>query len=131
MASSENDGDTVQIVINSLKAAGVKVVFGIPGAKIDSLFNALYDEESIRLVVCRHEQNAAFMAGVVGKLTNVPGVCIVTSGPGTSNLPTGLITATDEGMMNAFSISVTYNLGLNPDMYTRKKDLQWWPSLAR
>ncbi|ELQ41866.1 acetolactate synthase [Pyricularia oryzae] len=97
MASSENDGDTVQIVINSLKAAGVKVVFGIPGAKIDSLFNALYDEESIRLVVCRHEQNAAFMAGVVGKLTNVPGVCIVTSGPGTSNLPTGLITATDEG----------------------------------
>ncbi|OIW34834.1 acetolactate synthase [Coniochaeta ligniaria NRRL 30616] len=90
--------ETVQIAVDSLLAAGVKYVFGVPGAKIDSLFNALLDHPEIRLVVCRHEQNAAFIAGAVGKLTGRPGVCIVTSGPGTSNLVTGLVTANDEGM---------------------------------
>src|SRR4051812_7064876 len=90
--------ETVQIVIDSLLAAGVKYVFGVPGAKIDSVFNALLDHPEIRLVVCRHEQNAAFIAAAVGKLTGRPGVCIVTSGPGTSNLVTGLVTANDEGM---------------------------------
>jgi len=89
--------DTVQILIQSLINAGVKYVFGVPGAKIDSVFNALLDHLQIKLIVCRHEQNAAFIAGAIGKLTGVPGVCLVTSGPGTSNLVTGLITATDEG----------------------------------
>src|SRR4051812_20344867 len=89
--------ETVQIVIDSLLAAGVKYVFGVPGAKIDSVFNALIDHPEIKLVVCRHEQNAAFIAAAVGKLSSRPGVCIATSGPGTSNLVTGLITATDEG----------------------------------
>ncbi|KAK0712659.1 acetolactate synthase [Lasiosphaeria miniovina] len=89
--------ETVQIVIDSLLAAGVKYVFGVPGAKIDSVFNALIDHPEIKLVVCRHEQNAAFIAAAIGRLTDRPGVCIATSGPGTSNLVTGLITATDEG----------------------------------
>lgn len=89
--------ETVQILIQSLLNAGVKYVFGVPGAKIDSLFNALLDHPEIKLIVCRHEQNAAFIAGAIGKLSGVPGVCIVTSGPGTSNLVTGLVTATDEG----------------------------------
>jgi acetolactate synthase-1/2/3 large subunit len=90
--------ETVQIAVDSLVAAGVKYVFGVPGAKIDSVFNALLDHPEIKVVVCRHEQNAAFIAGAVGKLTGRPGVCIVTSGPGTSNLVTGLVTANDEGM---------------------------------
>lgn len=89
--------DTVDILIDSLKAAGVKYVFGVPGAKIDSVFNALIDHPDIQLVVCRHEQNAAFIAAAMGKVTGIPGVCIATSGPGTSNLVTGLVTATDEG----------------------------------
>ncbi|KAK0612201.1 thiamine diphosphate-binding protein [Immersiella caudata] len=89
--------ETVQVVIDSLLAAGVKYVFGVPGAKIDSVFNALIDHPEIKLIVCRHEQNAAFIAAAIGKLTGRPGVCIATSGPGTSNLVTGLITATDEG----------------------------------
>lgn len=89
--------ETVQVVIESLLNAGVKYVFGVPGAKIDSVFNALLDHPEIKVVVCRHEQNAAFIAAAVGKLTGRPGVCIVTSGPGTSNLVTGLVTATDEG----------------------------------
>ena len=89
--------ETVQVVIDSLLAAGVKYVFGIPGAKIDSLFDALLDHPDIKLVVCRHEQNAAFIAAAVGRMTGRPGVCIATSGPGTSNLVTGLVTANDEG----------------------------------
>ncbi|KAJ4227876.1 hypothetical protein NW757_014156 [Fusarium falciforme] len=89
--------DTVNTAIDSLLAAGVKYVFGVPGAKIDSIFNALVDHKEIKVVVCRHEQNAAFIAGAVGKITGRPGVCIAISGPGTSNLVTGLVTATDEG----------------------------------
>jgi catabolic acetolactate synthase len=90
--------DTVDILIDSLAAAGVKYVFGVPGAKIDSVFNGLRNHPDIKLVVCRHEQNAAFIAAAVGKITGIPGVCIATSGPGTSNLVTGLVTANDEGM---------------------------------
>lgn len=79
-----------------LENLGVTHVFGIPGAKIDALFIALLDSK-IELVVCRHEQNAAFMAATMGRITGRVGVCIVTSGPGVSNLATGLITATSEG----------------------------------
>lgn len=89
--------ETVDIVIDSLVAAGVQYVFGVPGAKIDSVFNGLIDRPEIKVIICRHEQNAAFIAGAIGKLTGKPGVCIATSGPGTSNLVTGLVTANDEG----------------------------------
>lgn len=59
-------------------------------------FDVLHDEGP-RLIVCRHEQNAAFMAAAIGRLTGRPGVCLVTSGPGTGNLVTGAATATTEG----------------------------------
>ena len=85
------------LLVESLRAAGVKYVFGIPGAKIDAVFNALLDHPDIKLIVCRHEQNAGFMAAAVGRLTGTPGVCIATSGPGASNLCTALATATTEG----------------------------------
>jgi acetolactate synthase-1/2/3 large subunit len=79
-----------------LELQKVPYVFGIPGAKIDAVFDALLDR-SPQVIVCRHEQNAAFMAAAVGRLTGSPGVCIATSGPGASNLVTGLATATTEG----------------------------------
>ena len=85
-----------QLVVKCLEAQGVEYVFGIPGAKIDSVFNALEDSP-IQLILCRHEQNAAFMAAAYGRLTGRPGVVLVTSGPGVSNLATGLLTATTEG----------------------------------
>ena len=85
-----------QVVVNSLKRHGVKYVFGIPGAKIDKVFDALLDS-SIQTIVCRHEQNAAFIAGGIGRLTGRAGVAIATSGPGVSNLTTGLATANSEG----------------------------------
>ncbi|KYD06468.1 Acetolactate synthase, catabolic [Bacillus atrophaeus] len=85
-----------ELVVDCLVEQGVTHVFGIPGAKIDAVFDALQDKGP-ELIVCRHEQNAAFMAAAVGRLTGKPGVCLVTSGPGASNLATGLLTANTEG----------------------------------
>src|SRR6202046_3386154 len=84
------------IVVRTLEQQGVKWVFGVPGAKIDKVFNTLVDS-SIQTVVCRHEQNAAFIAGGIGRMTGKAGVAIATSGPGVSNLTTGLATANTEG----------------------------------
>ncbi|EGP4714863.1 acetolactate synthase AlsS [Enterococcus faecium] len=83
-------------VVESLVNHHVDYVFGIPGAKIDGVFNELEDQGP-ELIVTRHEQNAAFMAQAIGRITGEPGVVIATSGPGASNLATGLVTATAEG----------------------------------
>jgi len=85
-----------KLVVRALEAQGVTHVFGVPGAKIDSVFDALVDSK-IETVVCRHEQNAAFIAGGIGRMTGKAGVAIATSGPGVSNLTTGLATANSEG----------------------------------
>ncbi|QES89027.1 acetolactate synthase AlsS [Rhizosphaericola mali] len=84
------------LVVKTLEQQKVKQVFGIPGAKIDPVFDELVDH-GIPLIVCRHEQNAAFMAAAIGRITGNPGVCMTTSGPGATNLVTGLATATTEG----------------------------------
>ena len=84
------------LLVQSLAAQGVEYVFGIPGAKIDKVFDTLVDS-NIKTVVCRHEQNAAFIAGGIGRMTGKAGVALVTSGPGCSNLVTGLATANSEG----------------------------------
>jgi acetolactate synthase-1/2/3 large subunit len=84
------------VVVETLEQHDVKWVFGVPGAKIDKVFNTLVDS-SIKTVVCRHEQNAAFIAGGIGRMTGKAGVAIATSGPGVSNLVTGLATANTEG----------------------------------
>ena len=93
MATSQT---SAQLLVGSLIKQDVQFIFGIPGGKIMPVFDVLNDEGP-RLIVCRHEQNAAFMAGAIGRLTGRPGVCLVTSGPGTGNLVTGAATATTEG----------------------------------
>ncbi|HTT40832.1 MAG TPA: acetolactate synthase AlsS [Burkholderiales bacterium] len=85
-----------ELVVKHLEAQKVTHVFGVPGAKIDGVYDALHDS-SIQTVVCRHEQNASFIAQGIGRLTGKAGVCLVTSGPGTTNLVTGFATATSEG----------------------------------
>lgn len=85
-----------EIIVDSLSEHGVEYIFGIPGAKVDKLFDVLVDKGP-KLVLCRHEQNAGFMAAMMGRLTGIPGVCLATSGPGVTNLLTPLITATTEG----------------------------------
>ncbi len=94
MASKTKTG--ADVVVETLEAQGVMHVFGVPGAKIDKVFDRLRDS-NIKTVVCRHEQNAAFIAGGIGRMTGKAGVAIVTSGPGVSNLVTGLATANSEG----------------------------------
>src|ERR1700756_5422779 len=84
------------VLVETLEAHGVTHVFGVPGAKIDKVFDRLCDSK-IKTVVCRHEQNAAFIAGGIGRMTGKAGVALVTSGPGCSNLVTGLATANSEG----------------------------------
>lgn len=84
------------VIVDSLTNLGVEYAFGIPGAKIDRVFDTLEDKGP-KLIVTRHEQNAAFMAAGIGRLTGEPGVVLATSGPGASNLATGLVTATAEG----------------------------------
>lgn len=86
---------SAQRVVDTLDAFGVRYIFGVPGAKIDAVYDCLLDGGP-ELVICRHEQNAAFMAAAVGRLTGTPGAVLVTSGPGTSNLSTGLLTANTE-----------------------------------
>lgn len=85
-------------IVASLKQHGVDKVFGIPGAKIDRLFEKLEHEPGApELIVTRHEQNAAFMAQAYARLTDKTGVVVATSGPGVGNLATGLMTAQAEG----------------------------------
>ena len=84
------------LIVDSLINHKVDYVFGIPGAKIDRVFDTLEDKGP-QLIVARHEQNAAFMAQGIGRITGKPGVVLTTSGPGVSNLATGLVTATAEG----------------------------------
>src|SRR4051812_39686563 len=85
-----------ELIVRALEAQGTTHVFGVPGAKIDAVFDALVDSK-IKTVLCRHEQNAAFIAGGIGRMTGKAGVAIATSGPGVSNLTTGLATANSEG----------------------------------
>lgn len=88
------------MIIDSLKNHNVPYVFAIPGAKIDRVFDRLAhsdDPKTPQLIVARHEQNAAFMAAGIGRITGKPGVVITTSGPGASNLATGMVTAQAEG----------------------------------
>jgi len=87
-------------IIDSLVNHDVKYVFGVPGAKIDRVFERLEhptNEKAPQLIITRHEQNAAFMAQGIGRITGKPGIVLTTSGPGVSNLATGLVTATAEG----------------------------------
>jgi thiamine pyrophosphate-dependent acetolactate synthase large subunit-like protein len=95
------------LLVKSLEAQGVEYVFGIPGAKIDKVFDTLLDS-TIKTVVCRHDPNAAFIAGGIGRMTGKVGVALVTSGPGCSNLVTGLATANSEGDPVVAGIPVDY-----------------------
>src|SRR5712691_8301680 len=81
-----------QIVCEVLKREGVKVVFGIPGGANLPLNDAL-GLSGIRFVLTRHEQGASHMADGYARATGKAGVCVATSGPGATNLVTGLATA--------------------------------------
>jgi acetolactate synthase I/II/III large subunit len=83
-----------QILVDQLKIHGVELAFCVPGESYLAVLDALYDaRDAIRLVVCRQEGGAAYMAEAYGKLTGRPGICMVTRGPGAANASVGIHTA--------------------------------------
>ena len=82
-----------RLVIDALKAENVEIVFGFPGGVVIPVFDALYGERDLRLVLARHEQGAVHAADGYARSTGRVGVCLVTSGPGATNTVTGLATA--------------------------------------
>ena len=81
-----------KILIESLKREGVEVIFGYPGGQVLHIFDALYDED-IKFILTRHEQGAAHAADGYSRATGKVGVCLATSGPGATNLTTGIANA--------------------------------------
>lgn len=82
-----------EIVIDALCREGVDTAFGILGGAILPVFDVLYDTPEINFILTRHEQGAAHMADGYARATGKTGVCIATSGPGATNLVTGIATA--------------------------------------
>ncbi|PIV39219.1 MAG: acetolactate synthase, large subunit, biosynthetic type [Candidatus Omnitrophica bacterium CG02_land_8_20_14_3_00__42_8] len=81
-----------KILIESLKKEGVEVIFGYPGGQVLPIFDALYDAD-IKFILARHEQGAAHAADGYSRATGKVGVCLATSGPGATNLTTGIANA--------------------------------------
>ena len=82
-----------EIFIESLKREGVKHIFGYPGGVILNIFDLLYEDKDIQLILTRHEQGAVHAADGYARSTGKPGVVLVTSGPGATNTVTGIATA--------------------------------------
>ena len=80
-------------LFEALKAEGVRHIFGIPGGAIIPVYDALYDEHEIVHILTRHEQAAAHAADGYARALGKPGVCMTTSGPGATNLTTGILNA--------------------------------------
>ena len=80
-------------VVECLKEQGVDTIFGYPGGMILPLYDALYDEKSISNILTTHEQSAAHAADGYARASGKVGVCMATSGPGATNLVTGIATA--------------------------------------
>ena len=80
-------------VVELLKAEGVRQIFGIVGSTFLDVLDTLYHDSSVEYINVRHEQAAAFMADGLARVTDRPGVCLVTSGPGATNLLTGVAAA--------------------------------------
>src|SRR5659263_303432 len=81
-----------QMLIKCLKEEGVEVIFGFPGGKVIPIYDAIFDA-NIRHILVRHEQAAAHAADGYARATGKTGVCLATSGPGATNLVTGIANA--------------------------------------
>ena len=104
-----------QALVRSLARHGVEVVFGLPGVQIMDVFDALYDEPGIRMVLTRHEQATTYMADGYARTTGKPGVALVVPGPGALNATAGLGTAyaTSSPVLLVSGQIESYNLGQN------------------
>ncbi len=78
------------LMVSCLEQEGIEYIFGVPGEENADFMMSLERSEQIRFVLCRHEQGAAFMAEIYGRLTGNPAGCLGTLGPGATNLITGV-----------------------------------------
>jgi acetolactate synthase-1/2/3 large subunit len=81
------------LFVKCLEVEGVEYIFGLPGEETNDLMMSLLDSKKIKFILVRHEQAAAFMADVYGRITQKVGVCLSTLGPGATNLTTGVANA--------------------------------------
>lgn len=82
-----------ELFVKALKEEQVDTLFAYPGGQAIDLFDALYGEEDIQVILPRHEQGLVHAADGYARSTGKVGVCLVTSGPGATNLVTGIATA--------------------------------------
>ena len=99
-----------EILINCLKEQGVDTIFGYPGGTVLDIYDALYRDGTIRHIITSHEQGAAHAADGYARVTGRVGVVLATSGPGATNLVTGIATAF---MDSVPVVAITGNVGLN------------------
>lgn len=100
-----------EIFVKALKEEGVDLIFGYPGGQAIDLFDALYNQDDIEVIMPRHEQALVHAADGYARSTGKVGVCLVTSGPGATNLVTGIATANyDSVPLVCFTGQVPQNL---------------------
>jgi len=97
------------LFLRCLEQEGVQEIYGVPGEENADIMISLLDSP-IEFVICHHEQAAAFMADVSGRLTGTPGVCLSTLGPGATNMATGVASA---NMDNSPVVAITAQAGTN------------------
>ena len=100
-----------ELFVKALREEGVDILFGYPGGQAIDLFDALYGQDEVEVILPRHEQGLIHAADGYARSTGRVGVCLVTSGPGATNLVTGIATANyDSVPLVCFTGQVARNL---------------------
>ena len=127
---------TSDLLVKCLEAEGVEYVFGLPGEETADLMISLLNSTA-KFILTRHEQSAAFMADVYGRLTGKVGVCLATLGPGATNLTTGIASANmDRSRVLAITGQINSNMlhkesHQNMDVITMFKPITKWNQSIR
>lgn len=125
-----------ELLVRCLEAEGVEYVFGLPGEETADLMISMLDS-TVKFILTRHEQSAAFMADVYGRLTGKVGVCLATLGPGATNLTTGIASANmDRSRVLAITGQIDSNMlhkesHQNMDVITMFKPITKWNQSIR
>ena len=116
------------LFVRCLEEEGIDTIFGVPGEENADFMISLETSEKIRFVLTRHEQGAAFMAEVYGRLTGNPAACLGTLGPGATNLLTGVADAN----MDRAPMLVLTDQGATSRLHKKStRSWTWWRCTGR
>ncbi|HHH29576.1 MAG TPA: thiamine pyrophosphate-binding protein, partial [Polyangiaceae bacterium] len=123
--SSEQPTRVIDVFLRYLKAEGTRVVFGIPGGLLHPFFEAVEYSPDLRLVIPKHEEGGAFMADGYARVSRSLAVCAGTSGPGSTNLLTGVACAFADGvpMLVVTGQAASHSLGKGAAQETGREDI--------